>query len=88
MDEMQPHMWEVFNDKYAVVMNKVTFRWEKEGANKPETTPKKNKATNGTLTKNFCNKLCLSCEYLSYIVHQNQNYSCVLIWGSKIELIN
>ena len=57
MDEMQPHMWEVFNDKYAVVMNKVTFRWEKEGANKPETTPPKNKATNGMVHLHLQEKL-------------------------------
>ena len=30
MDEMVSHPWQVFNDKYAVVLNHTTFRWEKE----------------------------------------------------------
>ncbi|XP_060577708.1 ATP-binding cassette sub-family C member 5-like [Ruditapes philippinarum] len=30
MDEMVPHPWQVFNDKYAVVLNRSTFRWEKQ----------------------------------------------------------
>ena len=28
MDEMEPHNWEIFNEKYAVVLNKATFRWD------------------------------------------------------------
>lgn len=30
MDEIKPHPWQVFNDKYALVFNHTTFRWEKE----------------------------------------------------------
>ncbi|XP_052214648.1 ATP-binding cassette sub-family C member 5-like isoform X1 [Dreissena polymorpha] len=39
MDEMEPHRWQVFNDRYAVVMNHATYRWDKE--------PVKNSDKNG-----------------------------------------
>ena len=31
MDEMETHHWGIFNEKYAVVLNKAVFRWDKEG---------------------------------------------------------
>lgn len=34
MPEMEPHPWLVFNDKYALVLNRCTFRWDKEGGSK------------------------------------------------------
>ncbi|KAL4220768.1 Multidrug resistance-associated protein 5 [Mactra antiquata] len=41
MPEMEPHPWLVFNDRYALVMNKCTFRWEKESSNKEDKKSKK-----------------------------------------------
>ncbi|XP_053403770.1 ATP-binding cassette sub-family C member 5-like isoform X1 [Mercenaria mercenaria] len=55
MDEMTPHPWQVFNDKYALVLNHTTFKWdkdstaEKNGKNKSKDKGKasKTKASNG-----------------------------------------
>ena len=30
MDEMENHQWQIFNEKYAVVLNKAVFKWEKD----------------------------------------------------------
>ena len=30
MDEMQTHHWQIFNEKYAVVLNKAVFKWDKD----------------------------------------------------------
>ena len=30
MDEMETHHWQIFNEKYAVVLNKAVFKWDKD----------------------------------------------------------
>ncbi|XP_053403768.1 ATP-binding cassette sub-family C member 5-like [Mercenaria mercenaria] len=57
MDEIKPHPWQVFNEKYALVLNHTTFRWEKESLadkkekekNKDKGKGSKTKASNGLI---------------------------------------
>ena len=30
MDEMVSHQWQIFDEKYAVVLNKAVFKWNKD----------------------------------------------------------
>ena len=55
MDEMQPHQWQIFDEKYAVVLNKATFRWDKEVMDKAEVKIKHDKK--GHITFSFINFL-------------------------------
>lgn len=54
MDEMVPHPWQVFNDKYAVVLNHTTFRWDKEpDSSQNGTVKQKSKESNTKKKKNL-----------------------------------
>ncbi|XP_060600262.1 ATP-binding cassette sub-family C member 5-like, partial [Ruditapes philippinarum] len=65
MDEIKPHPWQVFNDKYALVFNHTTFRWEKESTGdkggqkngKKKENVSKTKASNGMTVQEELQKL-------------------------------
>ena len=43
MDEMEHHQWQIFNEKYALVLNKAVFKWEKDNLDTEEQVKVKSK---------------------------------------------
>ena len=43
MDEMEHHQWQIFNEKYALVLNKAVFKWEKDNLDREEQVKVKSK---------------------------------------------
>ena len=67
MDEMEHHQWQIFNEKYALVLNKAVFKWEKDNLDREEQVKVKSKEVmemkgiSGILTCFFVENLLTLC---------------------------
>ena len=54
MDEMVSHQWQIFDEKYAVVLNKAVFKWDKD----PDTSTEVKVRAKGNMEMNSKGKYC------------------------------